>query len=94
VNIDVQGTAVLRTSSYKNIHNLQISPGYIFRILQRFAVKFCSFTNFKMLFLTVVRDFLFLDYNRLWPRAKNRRLLHISFCFDSVKRKCDQSNGR
>ena len=31
---------------------------YIFRILQHFATKLRIFTNFKMLFLTVVIDFV------------------------------------
>jgi hypothetical protein len=39
---------------YKLIQNLQISQGYIFRILQHFATKFCKYTNFKMLFLAAV----------------------------------------
>ena len=38
----------------------QISQGYIFRILQHFATNLCNFTNFKMLFLAVVMDFVFL----------------------------------
>ena len=44
-----------------NLHNknLQISQGYIFRILQHFATKLCNFTNFNMLFLAVVMDFVF-----------------------------------
>jgi hypothetical protein len=40
--------------------NLQISQGYIFRILQHFAAKLCNFTNFNMLFLAVVMDFVLL----------------------------------
>ena len=46
-------------SNTKNIQNLQISQAYIFRILQYFATKLGNFTNFKMLFLAVVRDFAF-----------------------------------
>jgi hypothetical protein len=39
---------------------MQTSQGYIFRILQHFATKFCNFTNFIMFFLAVVFDsFLF-----------------------------------
>jgi hypothetical protein len=34
--------------------------GYIFRILQQFATKLCNFTNFNMLFLAVVMDFVLL----------------------------------
>jgi hypothetical protein len=45
---------------YKLIQNLQISQGYIFRILQQFATKLCNFTNFNMLFLAVVMDFVLL----------------------------------
>jgi hypothetical protein len=33
---------------------------YIFRILQHFAAKLCNFTNFNMLFLAVVMDFVLL----------------------------------
>jgi hypothetical protein len=39
---------------YKSIQNLRTLQGYIFRILQDFAAKLCSFTNFSMLFLAVV----------------------------------------
>jgi hypothetical protein len=42
------------------IQNLQISRGYIFRILQQFAAKLCNFTNFNMLVLTMVMDFVLL----------------------------------
>ena len=44
-------------ASYKSIQNLL---GYIFPILQHFATKLCNFTNFKMLFLAVVMDFVLL----------------------------------
>ena len=40
-----------------NFRNLQ---GYIFRILQHFATKLCNFTNFRMLFLSVVMHFVLL----------------------------------
>ena len=33
---------------------------YVFRILQYFATKLCNFTNFTMLFLAVVVDFVLL----------------------------------
>jgi hypothetical protein len=33
---------------------------HIFRILQHFAAKLCNFTNFNMLFLVVVMEFVFL----------------------------------
>jgi hypothetical protein len=47
---------------YKLIQNLQISQGYILRILQHFATKLCNVTNFNMLFLAVpvVMDFVLL----------------------------------
>ena len=48
---------VYNTKKYKN---LQISHCYIFFILQHFATKLCNFTNFQMLFLAVVIDFVFL----------------------------------
>jgi hypothetical protein len=44
----------------KLIQNLQISQGYIFIILHHFATKRCNFTNFNMLFLAVVMDFVLL----------------------------------
>jgi hypothetical protein len=47
---------------YKLIQNLQISQGYIFRILQHFATKFCKFTNFKMLFLAAMMQAFFRDF--------------------------------
>ena len=43
--------------AYKNIQNLQTSQGYIFHILQHFTTKLCNFTNFNMLFNTVVLNF-------------------------------------
>ena len=42
------------------IQNLQTLQGYIFRILQHFATKFCNSTNFKILFLAVAKDFVLL----------------------------------
>jgi type IV secretory pathway protease TraF len=45
----------------KLIQNLQISRGYIFRILQHFAAKLCNFTDFNMLFLAEVMDFVLLS---------------------------------
>jgi hypothetical protein len=33
---------------------------YIFLILQQFATNLCNVTNFKMLFLAVLMDFVFL----------------------------------
>jgi hypothetical protein len=47
-------------AKYKLIQNFQISQGYIFRILQHFATKLCNFTNFNMLFVAVVMDFVLL----------------------------------
>jgi hypothetical protein len=38
----------------------QTSQGYIIRILQHFATKLWNFTNFNMLFLAVVTDFVLL----------------------------------
>ena len=38
---------------------LAILLGYIFRIFQHFATKFCTFTIFDMLFSAVVMDFVF-----------------------------------
>ena len=39
--------------------NWEILQGYIVRILQHFVTKPCSVTNFKMLFLGVLLDFVF-----------------------------------
>jgi hypothetical protein len=44
----------------KLVQNMQISQVYIFLILQHFATKLCNFTNFNMLFLAVVMDFVLL----------------------------------
>ena len=39
------------------VQNLETSCGYIFCILQHFASKLCSFTNFKIMsFLDMVKD--------------------------------------
>ena len=42
--------------------------GYIFRILPHFATKLCNSTNFEMLFLIVVKNFVLppvsLSYTR------------------------------
>ena len=40
---------------YKNLQTLR---GYIFHVLQHFATKLANSTNFSMLFLTVVKDFV------------------------------------
>ena len=42
-----------------HIQNLQTLQAYILRILQFFATKLGNFTNFKMLFLAVLKDFAF-----------------------------------
>ena len=47
------------TTFGSKVQNLQISHGYIFRILQHFATTLYNFTNFNMLFL-VVMDFVLL----------------------------------
>ena len=46
-------------SVIQSIQNLQTLQAYIFCILQHFATKLGSFTNFDMLFLAVVKDFDF-----------------------------------
>ena len=56
INIDL-------TDTYLTVpihQTLQISLGYIFRILQHFSTKLCNFTNFNMLILAVVMDFVLL----------------------------------
>ena len=45
---------------HKHIQILQTSQGYIFRILQRFATKLCSFTSFMMSYQVVVKELTFL----------------------------------
>ena len=42
--------------------NLQTLGGYIFHVLQHFATKLGNSTDFRMLFLTVVKDFARLAY--------------------------------
>ena len=49
----------LSLAQYKYIQNSQTLQGYIFRILHPFATKLCNFTNFKMLFLVLIKDFLY-----------------------------------
>ena len=43
----------------ESIQNLQTLQAYIFHVLQYFATKLGSFTNFNMFFLAVVKDFDF-----------------------------------
>ena len=58
------------SARYANyIQNVQISHGYIFRTLQHFPTKLRRFTNFEMLFLTVVNDL---------PRSKFGLLCKLS----------------
>ena len=38
--------------------NLQTLRGFIFHVLQHFVTKFGNTTNFWMLFLTAVKDFV------------------------------------
>ena len=38
--------------------NLQTLRGYIFHVLQHFATKLGNSSNFRMLVLTVVKDFV------------------------------------
>ena len=52
VQISVRNTKVYKMR--------EICRAIIFRILQHFATKLCNFTNFKMLFLAVVMDFVLL----------------------------------
>ena len=40
--------------------NLQTLRSHIFHVLQHFATKLGSSTNFRMLFLTIVKDFVCL----------------------------------
>ena len=43
----------------KCIQKWQILQGYIFRIFQHFATKFCNFTISDMIFSAIVMDFVF-----------------------------------
>ena len=40
--------------------NLQTLRGHIFHVLKHFATKLGNSTNFRMLFLTIVKDFVHL----------------------------------
>ena len=64
---------------YKDIQNLQTSQAYIiFRVLQYFATKLGNFTNFKMLFLAVVKDFaLFAKMKIQFKRGIVHYALHV-----------------
>ena len=42
--------------------NLQTLRGHIFHVLQHFATKLGNSTNFRMLFLTIVKDFVRLAW--------------------------------
>ena len=43
------------------VKNLKHLHNYIFHSLQQFTTKLCKFTNFKVLYLAVVKD---------WPKSK------------------------
>ena len=49
----------------KNIQNLQTLQAYIFCTLQYFVTKLGDFTNFKMPFLAVVKDFILFAKMRI-----------------------------
>ena len=53
-------TVTFSARVHKHIQILQTSQGYIFRILQRFATKLCSFTSFMMSYQVVVKELTFL----------------------------------
>ena len=66
------GFSARNTNIY--IQNLKTSHGYILRSLQNFTTKRRNFTNFKMLFLAVMKDL---------PRSKFGPLCNL------VPRACD-----
>jgi hypothetical protein len=47
-------------TQYKSTQNLQTLQGYIFRILQHFAIKLCDLTHFSILLLLAVVIYLHL----------------------------------
>ena len=51
-----------KCSLTKHKRNVQTLRGYIFHVLQHFATKLGSSTNFGMLFLAVVEDFVRLAW--------------------------------
>ena len=56
----------LKSNAFPSVIQLSIqilsklSQGYIFRILTHFTTKLCHFTNFVMIFLAMLIDFVFL----------------------------------
>ena len=49
-----------------NVFNICALQSYIFRyLLRHFATKPCRFTNFKILFSVVVKDFVYLVYIKI-----------------------------
>jgi hypothetical protein len=50
---------------YKSIQNFQISQGYIFRVLQHFAAKLRNCTNFNMLFLAMLMEFVLIAWIKI-----------------------------
>ena len=75
--------------SERNTINIQIlcklSQGYIFRILQYFTTKLCHFTNFKMIFLAVLIDFVLLAMPNPFTLLIFPSILHNQ-CFIIAKR--------
>ena len=49
-----------RVMQLYSLQNLRTSQGYIFFILQQFAIKLCNCTHFKMLFPAMIMDFVLL----------------------------------
>ena len=67
----------------KSIQNLLSLKCYIFRILQHFATKLCNFTNFRMLFLAVVIDFVLLAQVKISSIAGIIHWIWCKFVFHS-----------
>ena len=53
------------------MHAMQTSQGYIFHILQHFATKLCSFTNFEMLFNAAVMNYTISNFLKILPIIGN-----------------------
>ena len=67
-------TTLVVNSTYK-IRNF---AGYIFYYLQHFAIKLCNFTNFNMLLLAIIKDFVHIARIRVYNA---RKLSTSTYCF-------------
>ena len=61
----------------------RILQGYIFHILQHFAIKLCNFTHFKMLFPAMVMDSTLFVQIKISSVA---RIIYYNHCFKLFNR--------